>query len=501
MGVWVSRHATWCLIIFSAAYWFVVLRRAAHEVFTFDEIVIWRIARLPSVAAIWQSVLAGLDQKLILNHLLVRLSHSLLGPSHLSSRFPSALGFWICLLSLYVLLRRYVAVPYALAGMIFPALTIAWGYALEGSAYGVLLGAAAAVMVCWQTATCESRLRRPALVGITLTLAIALSTHMMAAMLALPLAIGESIRSWERRRIDLPVWAAFGLAAPFVLVYPVVLAAAPTFDLRNLYPTPARLPAFYAELLKPAVFAILAAALAVYLMGRESDQDQSRRLPRHLVAALVALAAQPALFIAIAFFLRQLFFTPRYGLLAGIGLAALLAAGASYVCRGSLRSGMAILIVIAGWFFVTKVPPVLRRLPSPEATFAGEYPLLREAVRGNLPVVVSDPTAFWLSAFYWPQAEAVRLHFVTDHENAWRSGEQDINQQLMSRYAVHFLTPESVQPYSTFLQKNRKFVVYVNDERPPRWLYYLLARDRDRCIVTLQDHSGGESLFTVDVAP
>jgi hypothetical protein len=499
IGVWVSRHGTWCLIAFSAIYWFVVLRHAAHDPFTFDEVTTWKVARLPTVAAMWRALLGGVDQELPLTHLLVRLSHSLFGPSHLSSRIPSAFGFWICLLSVYALLKRYVAVPFALAGMILPAITPAWGFALEARAYGVLLGASAFAMVCWQTATCGSRLRKPALVGITVALAIALSTHMMAVMLALPFALGELLRSRERRRIDFPVWAAFGLAAPAVLVYPPVLSAAPDFDLHNLHPTLASIPGFYALLLKPTVFPILAAVLAVYLVGRNSDNGRNSRLPRYLVAALVALAVLPAVFITIGFSTSQFFFTPRYGLLAVIGLAALMAAAASDACRGSVRSGMAILVVLAGWDAVPRVTLMLRPLPPPEIAFAGEYSLLREAVRGDLPVVVSDPTAFWLTAFYWPQPDADRLHYVTDHENAWRSEDEDINQQIVSRLLTHLPARGSVETYAAFVRRNPRFVVYVNDECPPHWLNYLL--NRDRSVVTLQNYSGGESLYTVDVAP
>ena len=321
----------------------------------------------------------------------------------------------------------------------------------------------------------------------------------MAVMLALPFALGESLRSWERRRIDFPVWIAFGMAAPAVLVSLLVISACSGYDLRQLYPTLSHIPAFYAALLKPAVFALLAAALAVYLAGRSSDRRQDSRLPRHLVAALVVLAAQPAIFLAIATPMRHFLFAPRYGLLSVIGLAVLLAAGASSVCRGSLRSGTAILFVLAAWAAVTRVPPTLRHMPPPEVAFADEYPLLREAVRGHLPVVVSDPTPFWLAAFYWPPSDADRLHYVTDHENAWRSGDEDLNQQLLGKFAIYLPTRGSVETYSAFLRRNPRFVVYVNDEVPPRWLNFLL--NRDRCVLTRQNYSGGESLFTVDVAP
>lgn len=395
-------------------------------------------------------------------------------------------------------MKRYVAVPYALAGMIFPVITLSWDYAFEARAYGVLLGAAAFAMVCWQTATSGSRLRKPALAGITVALAIALSTHMMALMLALPFALGELLRSMARRRIDVPVWAAFGLAAPVVLIYPPVLSATSRFNLRGMYPRLQDIPAFYAEFLSPAVFAILAAALAVYLVGRDPDNGQTSRLPRHLVAALVALAALPAVFIAVAFATRH-FFLPRYGLLAVIGLAVLLAAGASHACCGSMRAGMAILIVLAGWVADIEVRPMLRHMPPPEIAFAGRFPLLREALRGNLRVIVSEPNEFGLAAFYLPKPDADRLCYVTDRENAWRTPFEDVAQGIMTQARVHLSMGGSVEGYAAFLRQNRRFMVHVDNRRPPVWLYYLLARDR--CVVTLQNHSRDESLFTVQVAP
>ena len=156
IGIWVSHRGTWCVVIFSAVFWFVAVRQAGHNALLFDEETTWRVVRLPSIAAMWQAILGGVDQELLLTHLLVRLSHSVLGLSHLSTQISSVFGFWICLMSLYVLLKRYVATPYALAGMIFPAITLAWGYALQARAYGVLLGTASVAMVCSQTSTSGS---------------------------------------------------------------------------------------------------------------------------------------------------------------------------------------------------------------------------------------------------------------------------------------------------------------------------------------------------------
>jgi hypothetical protein len=499
MGIWVCRHATWCVVIFSAIYWFVALRHAAHDIYGDDELTTWFIARLPSLSEMWRALLGGFEKELPLTHLLVRLSNFLFGASHLASRLPSAVGFWVGLLSVYLFLKRYLAAPYALAGMIFPVATLAWDHVVVARAYAVLLGATGFAMVCWQTATSGSRLRKPALAGITVGLTIALSTHVMAIMLALPFALGELLRSIQRRRIDFPVWAAFALSAPVLLIYPPMLAAGPAYDLRGMYPTLGAIPDFYGELLTFAVFPVLAALLAVYLVGRDSGDGGNPALPFHIVAALVVLASLPAIFIVIAFATRHFFFLPRYGLHAVIPLAVLLAVAASHACRGSVRSGMAILLVFAAWAADMRVKPTLRHMPPPTAAFDARFPLLREALRGDLPVVVTEPNDFGLAGFYLPPPDADRLHYLIDLENARRSPFEDLGQRNMTRGRVYLHTAGSVEAYSAFLLRNRRFVLHVDNRHPPGWLYYLLARDR--CVVTLRNYSGGESLFTVDVAP
>jgi hypothetical protein len=499
IGSWMNRHWVWCGVIWSAIYWFTVITRASHEPFIFDEVVSWRVARLPSMAAVWDALMRGFDQELPLTHLLVRWSQSLLGPTHLGTRLPGAIGFWLLMWCLYVLLKRRVPVPYALMGMLLPVITDAWGFAYQARAYGMMLGAGSVAFLSWDTAANDPKWRRPALVGITLALLVALSSHMMAVMLGLPLALGEVLRSIERRRIDIPVWIAFCLAIPAIVIYPKVLSGAAGLDIQGMYPRPEAIAAFYSGVLRPAVFPLLAAFLVVYLVGREASLPDSIRLPRHLGAALIACALLPAIFIAIAFATKHFFFVPRYGMLAMIGLAALLATGASWACRGSLRSGVAIVLVIFAWVSVTRVAPALKRSSGPVAAFGDEFPLLREAIRQDLPVVVSDPSAFLLSGFYYPESDAKLLHFVTDAKGAAHHSDAAINQEILSRMQQVMSLGGSVDQYAEFVHKNPRFIVYVEDERPPDWLYEMLLKER--CVVTLRTQSGGESLFTVEAAP
>jgi hypothetical protein len=186
-------------------------------------------------------------------------------------------------------------------------------------------------------------------------------------------------------------------------------------------------------------------------------------------------------------------------MLAIIGLSVLLATAAAWACRGSVRAGVAIVLAIFAWVGVTRVGPALKRSSGPVAAFAGEFPLLREAIRQDLPVVVSDPSAFIRASFYYSEPDAKLLHFVTDREAAAHHSDSAINQEILSRMQQVMSMGGSVERYADFVRANRRFVVYVEDERPPEWLYEMLLKEH--CVVTLRTQSGGEALLTVEAAP
>src|ERR1019366_3979315 len=147
-----------------------------------------------------------------------------------------------------------------------------------------------------------------------------------------------------------------------------------------------------------------------------------------------------------------------------------------------MRAGMAILIVLAGWVADIEVRPMLRHMPPPEIAFAGRFPLLREALRGNLRVIVSEPNEFGLAAFYLPKPDADRLCYVTDRENAWRTPFEDVAQGIMTQARVPPSWGLSCRVYALPLRRARGTGSRGPTRSPPVWLYYLLARDR--CVVT-----------------
>ena len=496
-SLWINRHGWLAFAVVSAAYWAIALRKAASEIFSFDELVTWHVARLPTLPAMYRALLAGVDQQLPMSHLLVRASLDLFGASHLASRLPAVFGFWVMLLSLYILLKRFVPVPFALAGAILPLFTMVWEYACQARSYGVILGAGAFALLCWHEAATGSRFRRPALAGLTLSLFLALSCHMMSSLMALPFAVGEAARSWERRRIDIPIWIAFALSTPAVLLYPAVFAAVRSFSLENLYPHPSAIVEFYSLLLRSAITPLLAAALAAYAVATVGPETRRPLLPRPLALALAGFALLPAIFVIVAFATRHFFFVPRYGVLAIVGIAPLLAAGAAYACRFSHRAGVAVLLVLAAWMAVTRLPAV-RPGPDPAHQFATAYPLLNDALKSGFPVLASSPTAFLEADFYLPPQETSRLTYVVDFVNARRSSGEDIVQHLLLLDRQYLPLRASVMPVEEFLARRQTFLVHAVSTGASNWLFASLPTDRFR--ITLRARSDDESVLEVEPA-
>src|SRR5690349_17535847 len=117
-----ERARSWCCFgLESAIYFFAVGLRAAHRPLWYDEIVTWRLAELPSIAALWAALLAHVDQHMPLVHVAVRLSRKVFGTGPLATRLPMVVSFWAMLLALYVFLKRRLPWRYAMVGALFPA--------------------------------------------------------------------------------------------------------------------------------------------------------------------------------------------------------------------------------------------------------------------------------------------------------------------------------------------------------------------------------------------
>jgi hypothetical protein len=466
---------------------------ALYRPFWYDELVTWHVARMPTLAAIWDALHDGVDQSLPLTHLPVRLSHALFGYSTLATRLPALVGFWFALLSMYLFLKRRFPAPYALIGMVFPMLTFAWGYAFEARAYGILLGAAGLALVSWQSAA-EGRRRTLSLIGITLCLAASLASNYAGVLVAVPFALGEVVRTLDRRKLDLPVWIAFAAAAPVTLIYPSLLAATRDWDLRGMLPDVTTFSGFYATVLKPAITPLLLGCVAAFVFARNrKDQPPAPALRSHETAALVGFVLAPMVFIAAGILSRHMLFMPRYGIISVIGMAGCFTALLYRVTSGNWRSGAAALFILVAWLAASRTKDAIHAIGDPEERFEQENPVLVQAAHAGPPVLVTNALLFIAADFYLPPTLSERLHYPIYPQPA--SG-RDCNDHLMSAAARDLPIHAKVDSWSDFAARRQPFLLYA-DALQSQWLSELLIRMGWR--VTLRAQQGDQLLF--DVTP
>ena len=181
------------------------------------------------VATFKQVILVQLRHPISLDpptyHLLSHLCMDLLGRNAIALRLPALAGFLLLPLCLFFFVRRLAGDRSAVIAAALPLLTASFRYSVEGRPYGLLLGLYALSLLCWQIATQDDNVPRSRLlplVGLTLSIALAITSHYFGVLVLIPVSLGELARILIRKRLDYGVLAALtlglasvGLILPF----------------------------------------------------------------------------------------------------------------------------------------------------------------------------------------------------------------------------------------------------------------------------------------------
>jgi hypothetical protein len=199
-----------------------------------------------SAATFKQVILIQLHHPISLDpptyHLLSHLSMDLIGRNAIALRLPALAGFLLFQLCLFFFVRRLAGDRAALIAMAAPLLTASFRYSVEGRPYGLLLGLYALSLLCWQLATeppspagyslvmggvntaqPHQHLRSGLLplVGLALSIALAITSHYFGVLILIPVSLGELARTLHRKRFDFRVLAALSLGlASVALILP-----------------------------------------------------------------------------------------------------------------------------------------------------------------------------------------------------------------------------------------------------------------------------------------
>lgn len=404
---------------------------ASFRLFWFDELVTLYIAKTGSLRAIWHAIANGADPNPPLTHLLVSWSMSLFGENHFSVRLPAIVAGMVGVVGLFVFLKRRLPIAFSALGVLFYLSTRAFDYSYESRSYALTLCFCMLALLLWRAAV-EGRHQILASVGLALSLAAGISSNYFAVLACFPIAAGELVLAWERRRIELRVWLALLFGGSTVFVYlPLINRAVAQFapyawnkpDSTFFYGT-------YRLLLDVGLhsaFILVEAGVVVYLYQRfKEHRAVPRAFPLHEFAAIVTLIAYPFIGYVIAV-IRAGMISPRFVLPMCLGAAIAVAIAACRLFAESSIITVVLLFVTLSWALARNSYTASGLLLEQRVDF---HNLQKELPREGTLVVPDSLLAFPLY-YYSPPDTAARIVFPFDVKAIRRfKGEDSAEQNL-----------------------------------------------------------------------
>lgn len=415
--------------------------------------------------------------------ILAHASICLFGAGAFAIRLPSMCGYLLMQVCLFYFVRKIATERAATFALAFPSLMGVASYAAQARPYGLLLGLSALAMLSWQTATRRDSRRTLALVGLSLSLAMAVNTQYYGVLLLIPFCAAETIRILDRRRVDIPVLLSLGAGMVGTLILlPFTRALSPIHaDFMNdvsyhfITHTYLWMMLGYFDLSVPMqyilpmqhiiglVFAVLLVVLFCEFLRKRSSVTIP--LPRAEAVFLVLLAALPVLGYLLAHFVTKLI-EGRYVLPAIIGVTAILAIlGAPLLHKKTIGRIVLVLLFVA--IAVTGVLHIRSEIVQAQGTMASLV-LTPETQRilamfPGQPIYVADGAVFLMLNYYSPSSDVrsrITLIYSQDEEMLYQhSVHLSITSANMRAYGVLNIVPyESVSRSGT----DQLYLLYHN---------------------------------------
>jgi Dolichyl-phosphate-mannose-protein mannosyltransferase len=431
--------------------WFSLTASAARP-FWFDEIFTFRLARLPDFATLWLALSKGVDLQPPLFHLTTAAAQRLFGASEVATRLPGLAGYLLMTVCLYFFVRRRTSALCGVVAALFPAVTEAFRYSYEARPYGLMLGFSALALLCWQRAASPATEghRNLALLGLCLSLALAVSFHYYSVLVFIPLAIGEAVRLFQRRRLDIPMAAAAGLGGLVVIVYlPLVRGAV---SVHSGHPWNAVTSRFIYDAfqfaMSPAAVPLAFCMVALYLLlwlnrGVEPAPASGTGLTASEIGASLGFILLPVCAYCVGRAVTHMM-TDRYVLPLVIGFAVLIACGLYHAAGGRAIACLGFAAILGGIF-------VGRHIARPHAVNAHAMLTLPQQ-DSDLPLVVASALDFVPQLFYGNpdvRSRIVCLDLAT-HYRGVDAAERDV---MVAAPFFHW----PVQRYDEFVRMHARF--------------------------------------------
>ena len=460
---------TW-FCLFSCFYFITSSCAAYFKWLWFDELFTWYLAQQPTLEAIWDALKSGVDPNPPLVYVVTSVSHSLFGTGELATRLPSIFAFWLALLFLFLFVYRRLGSISAFVCILVLSLTEAYRYSYEARSYSIVLACCCLALLCWQRAS-EGGPRGLALIGLSLSLGIALLSHYYAVLLFLPITAGEIHRSFQNRKVDAPVWVSITLGAiPILFLLPLIESNWAYSEHYWAQPSLGRLKRAIEVLLATPGILLLGLSAIVVLSrigsGKRIGKGRKPRdlLPPHELVATGTLVILPILGFALSFLTNA--YVPRYFLAATIG-ASLTATVFVVALMRAPRAIELLLLLLLGLGFAGVQAHEIRRLARTPMPSKSVIRFLEQVPEQAL--ILSSPKKFLDVFQYTPTRLRTQLGCIVDLDAVVRLQQKETSYRSLQ--ALSKVAGLPVYGYHSFVSENRHFYL----QGKPEWLHQELT--------------------------
>jgi len=446
-----------------------------------------------SVATLWRASIDGLDLSPPLNSILTHVVRTVAGAGPVASRVVPIVSLLVAVALAFEMVRRRSNLLMAIAAALALYLSVAWQYALEARGYSLTVACYALAMFGWSEAAAGRHARRN---WILMAAAIAAGawTHYYAVLIAAPVAAGEIVRQFLRRRIDWMPWIALVVAG--VLCLPLGILVSASAPQRHTFwarPSSFGIAGVYEFLLGDVTISVIAVAAlaglaALEIVRRVPSRTWPRQLPAHEIAAGLVCAVLPAMTAMLGYFAHA--FDRRYAVFGVFGLV-LAAVLAIWSILPKNRVGDLVLVAALGVTFTTYSVRTFRE-PTPWPNPYQHRPLLADWLRGEDPIVIScgvDYLALW---YYAPPSARSRAIYIADPATQLKATGTDTSDR--GYLALARWTPVPVVPLAGFISTHRRFWFYSCG---PGWIEDALESSGARLTDRSSEPDKSATLFEV----
>lgn len=493
-----------------------------------DELYTFYISQQPGVGAMWHAI-RSFDLNPPLSYLLTRLSFHIFGINTLATRLPEIISFLVFLLSIFFFARRRLGTLFGLFVTAALLQTDTFSFSVEARPYALMLAGTGVALLSWQTAVDAHRtgrrprawLRKLAVAGVFAAVITLVLGHLFGIAVLFVLALAELFRARQRGALDWPLTLA--LVSPLLLLatcIPMLRSHAHAMYPAAFLPDLDTINDFYGRSFAFQLAGVCIAAIAVhlpvgrrYLLVRSFDRSRDWIFSTPEWIVILGLLAVPMVLIVCLMAMNAAFY-PRYGIVASIGAALLIAAVIGRWTR--TPSGLDGRVALLTTLILLLTAGVLDAIPHEIAegdlipAVANSEPHARPcdscartaALDPTLPLVDASGLAFMEMNHNEPASTLARVYYLTDPVASSQIAHANIFER-MPQVVQRFGLRGHSEPYDRFIGAHPRFFVLGRINYPEDWLLRKLIDDgaEIRLLTQVHDSYRDTELYEVSIHP